>query len=59
MLFMVLPSFALVFLPSYESIGILATLILFLIRILQGLAVGTEVSGAWVYVSELKGVKFL
>lgn len=52
MLFMVLPSFALVFLPSYESIGILATLILFLIRILQGLAVGTEVSGAWVYVSE-------
>ncbi|EJV1297519.1 MFS transporter [Campylobacter coli] len=52
MLFMVLPSFALAFLPSYESIGILATLILFLIRILQGLAVGTEVSGAWVYVSE-------
>ncbi|MEE6591676.1 multidrug ABC transporter permease/ATP-binding protein, partial [Campylobacter coli] len=42
-----MPSFALVFLPSYESIGILATLILFLIRILQGLAVGTEVSGAW------------
>ncbi|HBD9113587.1 TPA: MFS transporter, partial [Campylobacter jejuni] len=27
-------------------------LILFTIRILQGLAVGTEVSGAWIYVSE-------
>lgn len=52
MLFMVLPSFALAFLPSYESIGIFATLTLFVIRILQGLAVGTEVSGAWVYVSE-------
>ncbi|HEF1577332.1 TPA: MFS transporter [Campylobacter jejuni] len=52
MLLMVLPSFALAFLPSYESIGIFATLILFTIRILQGLAVGTEVSGAWIYVSE-------
>lgn len=52
MLFMVVPSFALAFLPDYESIGLFATLILFLIRILQGLAVGTEVSGAWVYVSE-------
>ena len=52
MLLMVLPSFALAFLPSYESIGIFATLILFIIRILQGLAVVTEVSGAWIYVSE-------
>ncbi|MBM0637356.1 MFS transporter [Campylobacter sp. VicNov18] len=52
MLLMVLPSFALAFLPSYENIGIFATLILFFIRILQGLAVGSEVSGAWIYVSE-------
>lgn len=52
MLFMVVPSFVLAFLPDYESIGLFATVILFLIRILQGLAVGTEVSGAWVYVSE-------
>lgn len=34
MLLMVLPSFALAFLSSYESIGIFATLILFTIRIL-------------------------
>ncbi|SUX00031.1 MFS transport protein [Campylobacter jejuni subsp. doylei] len=52
MLLMVLPSFALAFLLSYESIGIFATLILFTIRILQGLAVGTEMGGAWIYVSE-------
>ena len=48
MLLMVLPSFALAFLPSYEF----ATLILFTIRILQGLAVRTEMGGAWIYVSE-------
>ncbi|RQD67572.1 MFS transporter [Campylobacter hepaticus] len=52
MLLMVLPSFILAFLPSYETIHIFATFVLFFVRILQGLAVGAEVSGAWVYVSE-------
>ena len=45
MLLMVLPSFVLAFLPTYESIGIAATLALFAIRIIQGLAVGADVSG--------------
>ncbi|MCR6587081.1 MFS transporter [Campylobacter insulaenigrae] len=57
MLLMVIPSFVLAFLPNYESIGLCATLILFLIRITQGLAIGAEVSGAWVFVSEFVGKK--
>lgn len=57
MLFMVIPSFALAFMPTYESIGLLATIILFLIRIIQGFSIGVEVSGAWIFVSEFVNSK--
>ena len=40
------------FLPTYASIGIFAPIILLLIRILQGLALGGEYGGAAVYVAE-------
>src|SRR3954468_9237373 len=40
------------FLPTYEQIGIAAPIILLLIRILQGLALGGEYGGAAVYVAE-------
>ena len=40
------------FLPTYETIGIAAPIILLLIRILQGLALGGEYGGAAVYVAE-------
>ncbi len=40
------------FLPTYETIGILAPIILLIIRILQGLALGGEYGGAAVYVAE-------
>jgi MFS family permease len=40
------------FLPTYASIGIAAPIILLLIRILQGLALGGEYGGATVYVAE-------
>ncbi|WP_325176458.1 MFS transporter, partial [Campylobacter novaezeelandiae] len=52
MLLMILPNFIIAFLPSYENIGIIAPIILFSMRILQGLAVGAEVSGSWIFVSE-------
>lgn len=40
------------FLPTYESIGIAAPIILLVIRLLQGLALGGEYGGATVYVAE-------
>jgi MFS family permease len=40
------------FLPTYETIGIAAPILLLIIRILQGLALGGEYGGAAVYVAE-------
>jgi MFS family permease len=39
-------------LPTYQTIGIAAPIILLLIRVLQGLALGGEYGGATVYVAE-------
>jgi MFS family permease len=39
-------------LPTYEKIGVFAPIILILIRVLQGLALGGEYGGAAVYVAE-------
>jgi MFS family permease len=40
------------FLPTYETIGLLAPVLLVLIRLLQGLALGGEYGGAAIYVAE-------
>jgi len=47
-----LSTFAVGLLPSYNSIGVAAPIILVLLRILQGLALGGEYGGAATYVAE-------
>lgn len=51
-LLMALPTLFMGLLPTYENIGVMAPVLLLLFRLLQGAAVGGEVPGAWVFVSE-------
>jgi MFS family permease len=49
---MAVPTFIMGLLPTYDQIGIWAPILLLLMRILQGAAVGGEIPGACVFVSE-------
>ncbi|WP_250866752.1 MFS transporter [Caballeronia sp. INSB1] len=49
---MSIPTLVIGFLPTYAQIGYIAPLLLLVMRVLQGAAVGGEVPGAWVFVSE-------
>ncbi|MEJ8858235.1 MFS transporter [Variovorax robiniae] len=51
-LLMACPTLLIACLPTYESIGMAAPVLLLLMRLLQGIAVGGELTGAWVFVGE-------
>lgn len=51
-LLMAIPTFAIGLLPTYATIGVFAPLLLLLMRVMQGAAIGGEIPGAWVFVSE-------
>src|SRR6201996_6041713 len=51
-LMMSVPTLLMGLLPTYASIGLLAPVLLLIMRLLQGAAVGGEVPGAWGFVSE-------
>lgn len=54
---MSIPTVLIAFLPTYEQIGILAPIILILLRLLQGFCTGGEYNGAGIYVVENVNIK--
>ncbi len=51
-LLMAIPTLCIGFLPTFESIGYAAPILLLLMRVLQGIAIGGEIPAAWVFVAE-------
>lgn len=49
---MALPTFIIGILPTYASIGMAAPILLLIMRMLQGAAIGGEMPGAWVFIAE-------
>ncbi|HXP02421.1 MAG TPA: MFS transporter [Luteibacter sp.] len=49
---MAVPTLLIGVLPTYATIGVLAPVLLTLLRVVQGIAIGGEVPGAWVFVAE-------
>ena len=52
MMLMAIPTFCMALIPSFSVIGILAPILLIIMRGLQGIAIGGEYTGAMVYLVE-------
>ena len=51
-LLMALPTLMIGVMPTFETIGYAAPLLLLLMRVIQGIAIGGEIPAAWTFVSE-------
>src|SRR4029077_13093946 len=51
-LLMAIPTLSIGFLPTYRSIGVAAPVLLLVMRVMQGAAIGGEAPGAWVFAAE-------
>ncbi|HXB73866.1 MAG TPA: MFS transporter [Candidatus Acidoferrales bacterium] len=51
-LLMAIPTLLIGFLPTYQSIGAAAPVLLLVMRVMQGIAIGGEAPGGWVFVAE-------
>jgi MFS family permease len=51
-LLMAIPTLLIGLLPTYQSIGVAAPLLLLAMRVMQGVAIGGEAPGGWVFVAE-------
>ncbi|MFW1801329.1 MFS transporter [Acinetobacter nematophilus] len=51
-LLMALPTIVIGLMPTYAEIGLAAPLLLLLMRVVQGIAIGGEIPAAWTFVSE-------
>jgi MFS family permease len=51
-LLMAIPTLLIGCLPTYHSVGLAAPLLLLALRIMQGIAIGGEAPGGWVFVAE-------
>lgn len=49
---MALPTFCIGLLPTFAHVGYAAPVLLLMMRMMQGIAIGGEIPGAWVFVSE-------
>ena len=58
MLLMAFPSIAIACLPTYDSIGVFAPIMLIILRLIQGISAGGEVIGSKIFAMEYLGSKY-